>query len=161
MKNFEINGTNYTFAINSIGGEIVLTATYTQNGESFTNWTADADSLPESAEEAAGYINELDWAVGQSDKLDSSKYGTINYDGKTYILTEQAYLENYQGETAYFAHAKDSDGNDYKVVWMTCTAWEEASAKYNKTGKDEDYDSILDDESNACIWDEPYDVIAI
>ncbi len=68
--NFEVNGIEYTFKMGSVDGAEVLTATYTQNGESHTIWTAEATSLPESEEEATDYISDFDWAVEQSSALD-------------------------------------------------------------------------------------------
>lgn len=68
----------YTFRLDSVNGETVLVATYIQDGESFSIWTRDVDTLPASAEEASGYINNLDWAVGQSDALGSNREGVFS-----------------------------------------------------------------------------------
>lgn len=64
------NGTEWTFSLGKhINGGDILTVTSTVNGESTSQWTTDLLSLPKSEEEAAEYLNELDWAVGQSDVI--------------------------------------------------------------------------------------------
>lgn len=73
MSKFEINGIEYTFETDSVNNVPVLAVTYTQNGESFTIWTSDTASLPESQEEAAEMFESLYWAVEQSDALDNNK----------------------------------------------------------------------------------------
>lgn len=93
-------------------------------------------------------------------------FGTVNFKGKTYTLMQSAYVENYRGGVAYFAAAKDADGNDYTVRWNTTPEWDEAQAEAERIAKQYEpstapsyeYPALLDDESNACDWDNPADV---
>lgn len=86
-------------------------------------------------------------------------FGTVDYNNKTYYFTQQAYSNNYEtnGEVRYYATAIDSKENEYQVCWLTTAEWDEA----NDTATDDDYDSIIEDESNACEWDKPYEIIEL
>lgn len=73
-------------------------------------------------------------------------FGTVNFNGKRLILTQQAYLDQdpvqhqnpRAGEKCYLAAAIDDDGNTYRVTWYPY----------------EDFDG--EDESNACNWEAPH-----
>ena len=70
----------------------------------------------------------------------NAKYGTIDHNGKTLTLTQQAYLDgdgSNDCEGYYSAAAVDADGNDYKVRWEI------------RDGFDGE------DEGDACDWDRP------
>ena len=70
----------------------------------------------------------------------NAKYGTIDHNGKTLTLTQQAYLDgdgSNDCEGYYSASAVDADGNDYKVRWEI------------RDGFDGE------DEGDACDWDKP------
>ena len=70
---------------------------------------------------------------------------TIQHDGKTIKLTQEAYADCNVGASALFvnrepiyrAHGVDDFGNEYRITWVI-------------TG---DVDG--DDASNACDWDNP------
>jgi hypothetical protein len=59
---YEVNGTEYPFKNGQCEGTEVLTATYTQNGESFTIWSSDMVNLPESEKKL---LNTLIILIGQ------------------------------------------------------------------------------------------------
>lgn len=85
--------------------------------------------------------------------------GYVMLDGVMIVLTQPAYARNYgtDGGVRYFAAGEDPNGEQYMVEWDTCLAWDEAGRQY----KDSDYEdmpSILDDESNACDWDNPVEI---
>ena len=72
--------------------------------------------------------------------MTNAKYGTIDHNGKTLTLTQQAYLDgdgSNDCEGYYSASAVDADGNDYKVRWEI------------RDGFDGE------DEGDACDWDRP------
>ena len=72
--------------------------------------------------------------------MTNAKFGTVNHNGKTLTLTQQAYLHgdgSDTGERYYRASAIDSDGNEYKVRWEIR----------------EGFDG--EDEGDACDWDTP------
>jgi hypothetical protein len=85
----------------------------------------------------------------------------VNYAGHTYTLQQDAYADNYgtDGAVRYYAHATDNDGNDYIVMWSPSPAWEAAQQEARESNDWSDYPAILDDEGNACDWDNPVDVI--
>lgn len=62
-------------------------------------------------------------------------FGTVTFNGKTYTLTQEAYIDNYRDDVAYFAHATDEEGNDYLVRWSVL----------------ESYDMADEDDANAYI----------
>ena len=98
--------------------------------------------------------------------MTTNHYGTVTYEGKVYTLTQQAYADNYgtDGDVAYYASAVDADGTDYKVTWHCTPEYEAAEARvqaaYNDANEPDGRDlSLVEDESNACDWATPYDVI--
>lgn len=109
-------------------------------------------------------------------------FGTVEFNGKIYKLTQQAYCDNVgtSGEVAYYASAEDEEGNEFKAVWETTLAWDLSGELFNleqakEEGHDfseedaerleelsEDYDSsLIQDESDACDWENPADVYEI
>lgn len=115
--------------------------------------------------------------------MNNDDYGTVTFKGENYILTQQAYIDNYgtDGEVKYYAHAEDEEGRTFKVVWETTSIWDLAGELYNLELKEkyqsqnfteedaermeelsEDYSSdYIEDESNACDWDKPVDVYEV
>ena len=109
----------------------------------------------------------------------SKKYSTVEFEGKTYALTQDAFVDNYgtNGDVCYRAMAIDEQGNKYNVIWYLDEAYEKNGKDYNRYIKltdlsehqplDDDeqseFDTLIDDgqpspnedESNACDWDEP------
>ena len=70
----------------------------------------------------------------------NAKYGTVQHNGMTLTLTQQAFLTcdgSNTGERYYSAGAVDSEGNNYRVRWDIYDGFDGA------------------DESEACDWDEP------
>lgn len=98
-------------------------------------------------------------------------YGTVDYNGKTYTLTQEAYVDNYgtKGAVRYYAHAIDEAGNEYIIAWDTTEAWDLATERakldaesYLDEADAERLAELLDlvlpdvsDESNACDWGNP------
>jgi hypothetical protein len=89
----------------------------------------------------------------------SNNYGTVNFNGTAYTLTQDAYPENYgtDGAVRYYAAAVDADGNKYLVTWETTEVWDKAQESYKVTGEVNGY---IEDENNACDWDNPISVTA-
>lgn len=87
-----------------------------------------------------------------------SEHGTVYYNGKTLTLTQDAYCDNKGNGVAYYAHAVDADGNDYRVEWQTTAAWD--AAQEQAKSDPENYDGACDDESHDCDWD-MYEVTAL
>jgi len=110
-------------------------------------------------------------------KANEQKYGTVVFGGKTYILTQQAYCDSYgtDGGVRYYAHAvatDDTDDNEYKVIWDTTEEWDnhQAGGDIHPAEQDDKGDviapnemtcSFCEDESNACDWDKPVEVIEV
>ena len=105
-----------------------------------------------------------------TDELDR-KYGTVEHNGATLWLTDQAVCDNYgtDGLVRYYAKAIDSDGHTYTVAWDTTEAWDLASEQAMLAGQSdlddeqaarlEKLDDMVlpdvNDESNACDWGTP------
>jgi len=119
--------------------------------------------------------------------MNTTDYGTVEHEGKTYHLAQVAYMDNVgtDGDVAYYAFAVDDEGNGYTVIWDTTDAWDKGSADYNlalaliedakhhplddeetaeyKRLTDEGFiadgipycPGLIEDESNACDWDNP------
>ncbi len=110
------------------------------------------------------------------------QYGEVEFKGKKYALTENAYCDNYKDGIRYFARAIDKEGNEYEVHWETTYQWdlsneydklenmlkcepdpdererikarlEEVEAEIEKIGR-----VCTTDESNACNWYKPVEV---
>ena len=73
-------------------------------------------------------------------------FGTITFNGQVFTLTQEAYADNFgtDGGVRYYAGAVDTDGNEHQVTWGLKISIE-------------DYKN-LEDESNACDWDNPISV---
>ena len=87
-------------------------------------------------------------------------YGTVTYKGKEYMLTQQAYITGTNEEPYYLANAIDSEGNEYEVEWYlnkdTKEAYDEIE-RQRELGEVPNY-SLVEDESNACDWDNPTEI---
>ena len=70
-----------------------------------------------------------------------TNYGKVTYEGKEYILIQQAYIAGTNEEPYYLATAIDNEGNEYEVEW-----------ELNEDA------GLVEDESTACDWDRPVDV---
>lgn len=98
-------------------------------------------------------------------------FGTVDFEGKTYTLTQEAYVDNYgtRGGVRYYAYAADAEGNEYLVAWDTTPEWDAAQAEADAISQEYApasaplglYPSLLDDESDACDWTRPVEVTAI
>ncbi len=69
----EINGVNWTFHSETVGGEPVLAATWVDenNNETDTIWTRDEVAPPLIADEAVEWLDSLKWEVGNAAALDA------------------------------------------------------------------------------------------
>ena len=76
-------------------------------------------------------------------------FGTVAWNGNTLRLQQQAYCDNYgtDGAVRYYAHAIDENGNCYRVAWDTTAAWDAREPEE------------ANDESDACDWDNPVEII--
>jgi predicted DNA-binding protein len=115
--------------------------------------------------------------------INDERFGSIDYNGKKYFLTQTAYCDNYgtDGDVRYYAHAIDDDGTEYKVTWETSEQYDlacELLSLENKLQENDRSDEEIkrikaniaelesddirscyaDDESNACDWDAPISV---
>lgn len=90
----------------------------------------------------------------------AAKFGTVEHEGKTLALTQQAYCDNTGAgdQVAYFAAAVDADGNAYKVKWDTTMEWDEAQAAYRADPLNA---PVPEDESAACDWSAPAAIVEI
>ena len=81
----------------------------------------------------------------------------FNYNGTEITLTEDASADNYRadGRVQYTAMGTDAAGNRYYITWDTTDEWNEAQDEWVATEEDQSY---LQDESNACDWDNPVSV---
>lgn len=80
------------------------------------------------------------------------KFGSVEFEGKKYILIQDAYIDDVcidgqEGHTAYFADAiKDGDHPDEDGYFSLYTVeWEIIESQW-------------EDEGNRCDWDNPVDV---
>lgn len=91
-------------------------------------------------------------------------YGTVTYEGKEYILTQQPYIMGRINEDpCYLASAIDSEGNEYEVEWELNKETKEAYIeieRQRKAGEIPNY-SLVEDESTACDWDNPIEIMEI
>ena len=84
-------------------------------------------------------------------EIPDDSHGTVNHNGITIYLTQDAYCFN---DGVYAAAGKDVAGNVYEVRWNTTQAWDDAC----EAAKNGDITGFVEDESHACDWDEPYQV---
>lgn len=90
----------------------------------------------------------------------AAKFGTVETsDGTTLALTQQAYADNHgtDGGVRYYAGAIDEDGNAYRVSWDTTAAWDAREAAYRA---DPENAAPAEDESDACDWSAPAEIVA-
>ena len=106
----------------------------------------------------------------------NEKYKTAT--GIEVTLTQDAYADNCgtDGEIRYYARAVDKVGNEYKVTWETLPEWDLIQELYRLDTMDErsmdDEDRARqaelramqlptgDDDSDACDWDHPVEIVA-
>lgn len=74
--------------------------------------------------------------------MTKSNNNTVTHNSKTYTLTQDAYITGNGSRDYYRAHAVDADNNEYYIIWDIV-------------------DAESDDESNACDWKKPSDIISI
>lgn len=89
------------------------------------------------------------------------KYGMVVFNGIEYVLTQQAYPDHYKNGVRYFSSAMDKNGNMALMEWETCDDWNEASELWETMHHEsimDDLPGILEEESNACDWDNPINV---
>ena len=100
-------------------------------------------------------------------------------DGTVLALTENAVPENYgtNGLVRYYCPAESEDGRKFMVAWDTCEQWNlseelaqlEQDASWRELDADEKErmaeleemgvdSSWLDDEQNACDWEDPVEI---
>jgi RecJ-like exonuclease len=106
--------------------------------------------------------------VGYSEDIMNKNFGKATFNGIEYVLQQDAYVDNYgtDGEIRYYAAAKDAQGNEYMVTWGTSEDWNNASEEWKnickeyepKSAPEYECPAILQDESNACDWDNPINV---
>jgi len=73
---------------------------------------------------------------------ENNNYGTVEFEGKEYTLTQQPYIDGKTDDRPHYrAMAVDKEGNDHEVTWNVVDYWE-----------------IIEDESESCDWDEPESV---
>ena len=89
------------------------------------------------------------------------KFGSVEFEGKKYILIQDAYIDDVcidgqEGHTAYFADAiKDGDHPDEDGYFPLYTVeWEIIESQWD----DEESQWEDEDEGNRCDWDNPVDV---
>lgn len=102
-----------------------------------------------------------------------NEFGTVEYNGKTLWLAQQAYITNnpYDLQAVIFeAMAADEEGNEYMVRWLPRQDWLDACERLSLEQDDDPDEERLEelramrlpnaeDEENACNWDEPYTVV--
>ena len=74
-------------------------------------------------------------------------YGTTQYEGETYIITCEAWVDNYgsNGDVAYYAYAT-KDNKKYRVMWYTTEKWDKCTELYNLEQE------LANLKSNKSIW---------
>jgi hypothetical protein len=70
-----------------------------------------------------------------------AEFGTVDVEGNTYYLTQQAYITGSDDDVCYEAAAIASNGDVYTVRWAVCEDWQE-----------------IEDESDRCDWAKPISV---
>lgn len=105
--------------------------------------------------------------------MTKANYGSVEFQGKTLVLTQEAYAANYgtDGEVRYYAVATDDKGNEYEIVWENTELWNLATELATLESRQELMDSkdaqrlaelskqvnssYCEDEANACDWESP------
>lgn len=100
------------------------------------------------------YQEAREWAIEVLFEELQEKNGKCRHDGVDLALAADAVMDNYGtcGEVRYYADAFDRNGAEYRVTWGTTQKWDDRSEN------PEEYESWLEDESNACDWDNPIEV---
>lgn len=58
-------------------------------------------------------------------KMIDQGFGTVEFKGKEYALTQQAYIDGLADETPiYKSHGIDREGNEYEFEWEVVENWE-------------------------------------
>lgn len=73
----------------------------------------------------------------------------VEFEGKTYTLTQEAYITESGGVTCYEASGIDEDGNDVTVTWDIKDVWLDEDGQLN---------GLLEDGGEACDWNNPVSV---
>lgn len=100
--------------------------------------------------------------------------GTVQHDGNTLYLLDQALVGNYgtEGMIRYYANAIDAEGIEYRIAWDTTDEWDLACelARLMAESNLDDDDMVrieelecmvlpdVNDESNACDWSSPVSI---
>ena len=97
----------------------------------------------------AGYLG----VTFDTESKEMKALGTVEFEGQTLYLTQQAYIDNKgtDGDCVYRATAIDEKGNDYTVTWDAYETDEENECYIDSEG---DSMGSYDDESNACDWED-------
>lgn len=74
--------------------------------------------------------------------MTGNTFGTVEFEGKGYILTQEAYITGTHESPRYEAHAIDNEANEYMVTWLPVENWRE-----------------LEDASDHCDWNSPAAVV--
>ena len=98
-------------------------------------------------------------------------FGTVEHDGRTLYLLNDAVVENYgtNGLVRYYAKAIDEAGTEYEVAWDTTDSWDLAQELDHLLAQSDPSDAEIaridelegmtlpdpSDESNACDWESP------
>ena len=80
--------------------------------------------------------------------------GTVEHDGDTIYLTQQAYVSD-DGQT-YRSRGVDIDDNGYRITWINLYA--DHRCGHDGNCAVEGCNGWCEDESNACDWDNPLSV---
>lgn len=96
----------------------------------------------------------------KEDNMTIEDFGTVTFEGNAYTLTQAAQSENYgtEGDVRYYAHAIDSGSNGYVVTWGTTTEYNLMCEAYKVDPDDNRIASYVEDEGNACDWDNPISI---
>jgi hypothetical protein len=75
--------------------------------------------------------------------------GTVEHQGATIYLQQEAYNAAEQGQQPYYrARGMDEDGNEYTVTWQITDEFRDLLKEWEETRE-----TRLIDEGNACDWD--------
>lgn len=83
-------------------------------------------------------------------------YGTVDHNGDTVYLKQQAYSDNHKGELCYKAHGIDAENKEYIVYWWPVEGYYDH--KIDESGECAvcGYGCKFEDESLVCDWDAPF-----
>ncbi|MCT6924118.1 hypothetical protein [Metasolibacillus sp.] len=74
---------------------------------------------------------------------------TVNFEGKEITLTQEAYISGTHEAPYYEATGVDVEGNEVTVKWEIKAHW---------LNEDGSLNGELEDESEACDWDNPSEI---